>query len=102
MITEVDPNRIEPSIICADTWPRQKLDAVRMNAYRELEKAGMIRIQRVRYSHSVQLVAVEYLSTVPIEWARDLLRETYGNLVQFVKKEEPQAKPESEQIEMQI
>ena len=70
-----DPSIPAPSILCADTWPRDKLKSPQMQAYKTVEKTGTIRILQVRYSRATARVTIEYLSTVPIQWARDLLRQ---------------------------
>ncbi len=102
MISEADLNTIAPSILCADTWPREKLDSLRMATYKELEKAGLIRIQRVRYCRSSHLVAIEYLSTVPIRWARDQMRATYLNLLRNAEEKGRLRRPVPEQLSMKF
>ena len=66
---------VRPMILCADIWPRRKLDSSRMQAYKTVEATGIIRITKVTYSRPEQKVVVEYLSSVPQEWAREELKK---------------------------
>ena len=59
----------------ADVWKREALDSVRMGAYREMEAANQIWIDKVSYNKAEGLVVVEYRSAVPHEWILDELKK---------------------------
>ena len=58
---------VRPNIQCADVWNREDLDSLRMGAYKELEAANQIWIDKITYNKESGMVVVEYRSTVPHE-----------------------------------
>lgn len=63
-----------PNKMYADVWSRDKLDSTRMKAYKNLERADSIRIQKIVYSKSDQKVVIQYLCNAPQQWIHDLLK----------------------------
>lgn len=63
-----------PDQYYADVWKREKLDSVRMAAYREMESSNQIWIDKVSFNKAAGLVVIEYRSAIPHEWILDELK----------------------------
>lgn len=75
MVKEVDPSVAPRQILCADIWPKDKLDKQHMDAYKRVEDDGIIQIRKIVYDKSHGLVSMEYMSQIPHQWVKDHLRK---------------------------
>lgn len=62
-------------IPCEDRWPPFRFVPAVMTAYKAAEDEGLIRIDSVQISQSTASATVYFRSAVPIEWARERLKE---------------------------
>lgn len=74
-----------------DCWPRNKLDKVRMSAYKAFDNSGTIKIHKLIYSKAEQMVSVVFSSAIPVEWFHQELAEE-------VKRNQIAAEREADQI----
>lgn len=71
----IKPMQPSPSIPVTDLWKRNQLSEERLSAYRTMIEHAEIRILKVIYEKSSDLVAVQYLSNIPEEWIHQALKE---------------------------
>lgn len=75
MVKEVNPSVAPRQILCADIWPKDKLDKPHMDAYKRVEDDGIIQIRKIVYDKAHGLVSMEYMSQIPHQWALDHLKK---------------------------
>ena len=75
-----------PDQYYADVWSRDKLDSLRMGAYREMESSNQIWIDKVSFNKVAGIVVIEYRSTIPHEWILDEMKK----MVESVSPKFPQ------------
>jgi len=66
--------KISPFIKCVDYW-KEKIPPEKLDAYRALIHARLIKKHHVLVNRQTGVTIVEYSSTVPHEWIREELKK---------------------------
>ena len=73
MSNETPSTTPELGIPCTDTWPPGTWTWPVQDAYRKLEEAGGIIVDKIRIGSSTHYVTITYRAAYPQEWVHQIL-----------------------------